>query len=40
MKDRYGNIVFNDSLTQTSLEILDKYSHVITADEKNKVVQE
>ncbi|MCP4522779.1 MAG: hypothetical protein GY828_01015, partial [Candidatus Gracilibacteria bacterium] len=30
LKDRYGNIVFNDNTTLVSLEIDEKYSHILT----------
>jgi hypothetical protein len=38
LKDRYNNVVFNDNSTLTSLEILDQYKHIITADKYSSQV--
>ena len=40
LKDRYNNLVFNDSSTNTSIEILPEYSDIITSDESSSVVKE
>jgi hypothetical protein len=40
LKDRYNNLVFNDSSTIIDLEILDQYSHIITADTTSQLIKE
>jgi hypothetical protein len=40
LKDRYNNVVFNDNSTKTSIEILDKYSSIITSNKKISNVKE
>lgn len=40
LKDRYNNLVFNDNTTNTSLEILDQYSGIITSDKGSSIVKE
>jgi len=39
LKDRYGNLVFNDSSTIASLEILDKYASIISSEIKDITFQ-
>jgi hypothetical protein len=38
LKDRYGNLVWNDNSTSLSLEIPDDYKHVIKFNEAQKAV--
>lgn len=38
LKDKYNNLTFNDSNTNTSLEILPEYSHILTTDTLTKKV--
>jgi hypothetical protein len=40
LRDRYNNLVFNDSSTKINLEILPKYTHIITSDNISQVVKE
>jgi len=40
LKDRYNNIVFNDSSTNTSIEILPQFSHIITSENDSNIVNE
>jgi hypothetical protein len=40
LRDRYNNLVFNDSSTKIDLEILPKYTHIITYDNASQVVKE
>ncbi|MFK7780230.1 MAG: VCBS repeat-containing protein, partial [Candidatus Gracilibacteria bacterium] len=39
LKDRYNNLVFNDNSTNTTLEILEQYDHIITSDYDSSVVE-
>ncbi len=40
LKDKYNNLVFTDSSTNTSLEILPEYSHVLTSSSNEEKVNE
>ena len=39
LKDRYGNLVFDDNTTTATLEILDKYAPIISAEVKSTTFQ-
>jgi hypothetical protein len=38
LKDRYNNLVFNDDTTNTQIEILDQYKHIIISSPLNQTV--
>jgi hypothetical protein len=40
LKDRYNNLVFNDSSTKTNLEIPEKYENIITVDKENSDIKD
>lgn len=40
LKDKYNNLVFNDSETKVSLEILDKYKHIIDTKSNSETFYE
>jgi len=37
LKDRYNNLVFNDSTTEFNLEILDKYNTIISSSDLSDI---
>jgi hypothetical protein len=38
LKDRYGNVLYNDNTTPLRLEIPDQYKNTIEVDNNRKVV--